>query len=116
MLDLIVAGFALAGFLILLDRQSKRAFEARVQAENDWSAYAVSLNQRLERQETAHREEVQTLCQRIQAPQEAVIQHIQASAGVDESYPLTDAESAEAQERQRVIDEIERRENESLYA
>lgn len=97
MFELIFAGLALAGFLVLLDRKDKRTLET------------------LERDREAHRAEVQTLLQRIQAPEIAVVEHQQATAVDENPYPLTDEESAEAQdERARVIAEIERMENEGV--
>jgi predicted PhzF superfamily epimerase YddE/YHI9 len=64
-----------------------------------------------------HRAEVQTLCQRIQAPEIAVMQHQIETAGPPEvTMPLTDAESAERMDPIRAaVEEIERMENEGAF-
>jgi hypothetical protein len=72
-------------FCVLLDRQAKRAHEERAVREK----YA-------EEERTAHRLEVTILCQRIQAPVEAIVEHQQKQAGRGEAVlPLSDAEAAE---------------------
>jgi hypothetical protein len=90
--------FALAGLiialLVIVDRQGKRHHE-----ENQ-----------------AHRLEVAALCQRLQAPELAVMEHnhaqIAEAPGV--THAMTDEQAAEAEERARVIAEMERIENEAL--
>lgn len=63
----------------------------------------------------AHRAEVAMLCQRIQAPEAAVIEHQQTHVPDENGYPLTDMETAEAQDaRIAAIAEIERMEREGL--
>lgn len=64
-----------------------------------------------------HAQQVSELLQRIQAPQVAVMQHQVEQAGVDETYPLTDEESAEARlERELAIERIERAEREGILS
>lgn len=64
-----------------------------------------------------HRSEVQALCQRLQAPEMAVIQHQQETGGPGEAIlPLTDEESAEQEQQLRdVIQKIEQAEAESTW-
>lgn len=62
------------------------------------AAHELAL-QRLTTQQDAHRQETQRLLQRIQAPQLAAIEHAQANTPPAETaYPLTEGESAEAQD------------------
>jgi hypothetical protein len=56
------------------------------------------LVQSLEHERDAHRQEVQTLLQRIQAPEVAVLQHAQEGTTPEAIWPLSDDESAEAQD------------------
>lgn len=81
-------------------------------------AYIVFLHfsgQRAVSERAAEREERQMLLQRIQAPEVAVVQHQQTTLPDENPYPLSDEESAEAQnERQRMIAELERLENAGL--
>lgn len=66
---------------------------------------------------TDHRAEVQILCQRIQAPEIAVVAHQQDQAGDENPYPLTDEETAQAQQEQaQWIAEVERRANEGVFS
>lgn len=81
------------GLLAVLDRQHSRAHE----------------------QSQAHRLEVAGLCQRIQAPQVAVVDHSQAQhASEGMTHAMTDRQAAEAEEAARVIAEMERVENEAF--
>lgn len=71
----------------------------------------------LERDRVEHRAEIQTLLQRIQAPEAAVFQHATQTAGALENvYPLTETEQAHAQDAhlaaQAVLAEIHGREAE----
>lgn len=61
-----------------------------------------------------HRAEVQALCQRLQAPELAVIAHEQEKAGPDETMPLTDDEIAELQDRELAMERIERMQREGM--
>jgi hypothetical protein len=80
----------IAGFLVLLDRK-----DARGKQERD-----------------ADRKERQTLLQRIQAPEAAVVDHSMRLVPDDPNpYPLSDEELAEQEERARVLQFIERHEN-----
>lgn len=80
---------AIAGFLILLDRNASRA--------------------RLERE--AERTERQVLLQRIQAPEAAVYEHAALDLPADpEPFPMSDEQLAEQEERARVLEFIERHE------
>lgn len=84
-------------------------------------AYLVLLDRNANRRTlelAAERDERAVLLQRIQAPDAAVVEHAQQRAHPDENpYPLTDEESAEAQEeRARFIREIERMENEGILS
>lgn len=67
-------------------------------------------------QADADRREREMLLQRIQAPELAVIQHQQDTAAPDESYPLTDEESARIQEQQLALERIERLEREGVLS
>lgn len=62
----------------------------------------------------AHREDVAQLCQRIQAPDLAVLEHQQQNVPDQPSMPLTDEQIAEQQELASVIAQMERIENEGL--
>jgi hypothetical protein len=79
----------LAGFLVLLDRK-----DARAKLERD-----------------ADRTERQVLLQRIQAPEAATYEHAAQHLPQDPSgLPMSDEQLAEAEERQRMLDMIERAE------
>lgn len=104
MVELVFASLVIAGFLLLSDRKDKRATE-----------HTQALIDRMREQDTVHRTEVQSLLQRIQAPEIAVMQHQMQNLPDENPYPLTDEESAEAQnERQRMIAELERIETAGL--
>lgn len=80
---------AIAGFLVLLDRNASRA--------------------KLERDH--ERSERQVLLQRIQAPDAAVYEHATRDLPADpESFPMSDEQLAEQEERARVLEFIERHE------
>jgi hypothetical protein len=84
-IELALLGLTITGFLVLLDRRDKRAHEDR----------------------QAHRLEVAGLCQRIQAPQVAAMDHSQGQQleppGV--SHPLLD-ETAAKEEQARFAQEL----------
>jgi hypothetical protein len=78
-----------AGFLVLLDRRDARLTEER---DRD-------------------REERQVLLQRIQAPESATYEHaVQQMPPDPEPYPMSDEQLAEAEERRRVLQFIDRHE------
>lgn len=80
---------AITGFLVLLDRK-----DARAKLERD-----------------ADRQERQVLLQRIQAPEAAVYEHaIQNQPEDRDPFPMSDEQLAEQEERNRVIQFIERHE------
>lgn len=130
-LTIALAAVSLAAFLAL-DRHAKRAHaeheayraEAAARANKQSFAHAehVATIERLEaahrtellRVFAEHRSEVQALCQRIQAPEFAVIQHQQEHAGLDETQPLTDEEVAELQDRELALERIERMQREGM--
>lgn len=108
---LILTGLTIVAFVVLLDRHSHRAWRER---ENDRQERA-RLTNLTDQQATAHRAELQTLLQRIQAPDVAVVQHQQADATDDKSYPLNEQEQAEAQDALRVaVAQIEAMEREGV--
>lgn len=122
---------ALAAFYVV-DRQAKRsaaeheAYRAEAAARANKQSFAhaehVATIERLEaahrvellRVFAEHRAEVQSLCQRIQAPEFAVVQHQQEHAGPDETQPLTDEEVAELQDRELALERIERMQREGM--
>jgi HAMP domain-containing protein len=68
----------------------------------------------------AHRDETQKLLQRIQAPQQAVLEHAVAGAGaVTDGRPLTEVESAQASDErlkmQMLVAQVEAMENDPAY-
>lgn len=63
----------------------------------------------------AHRLEVAALCQRVQAPEVAVMEHSQQGMPVPGvTHALSDEQAAEQEEMARVIAEMEQAENEAL--
>lgn len=62
----------------------------------------------------AHREDVARLCQRIQAPELAVIEHQSQGPKEPDSMPLTDEQLARQQEEAEFIARVERMENEQI--
>lgn len=123
---MILLGLALAGFLMVLDRRDKRSTEALGRLtdllEREAKAYREASQQQtaafmaaIERERDAKRDEIQMLCQRIQAPQSAVIEHQIANAPEANPYPLSEEESVQAQdEKLRAIAEIERLERDGF--
>lgn len=113
-------------YLLLLDRRDKRhttsldALNGLI--EREARAYREAQQQQtiaflsvIERERDAKRDELQMLCQRIQAPEIAVIQHQQQGVPDENPYPLTEEESVEAQEeKMRLIAEIERMERDGV--
>jgi rubrerythrin len=103
---------ALALFLVI-DRKDKRSQETMQTLLSASRLEVAGIVERLANQAEMHREEVQTLCQRIQAPEVAVMQHQIDTAGPPEAtMPLTDEESAsrysaELLQRIREIEEAE---------
>jgi hypothetical protein len=115
---ILTLGYLPAGWLVLRylrerdqsDRLERAALEATHQSVvRDLLAQAAG-----DRDE--HRKQIAGLCQRIQAPEVAVIQHQAETAGPGEAiYPLTDEQSAEQQNAlQAAIAEIERIEAEGV--
>jgi hypothetical protein len=75
----------------------------------------------LERDRDARRDEIQTLLQRIQAPQQAVLEHAVRHAGPPpDGSPRSERESAEASDEQLrarlMVEEIEALERDQLRA
>jgi hypothetical protein len=64
----------------------------------------------------AYREDVAQLCQRIQAPELAVVEHQQGRVREPDSHPLTDEQIAEQQEAAELIARMERVENEGVLS
>jgi DNA-nicking Smr family endonuclease len=64
----------------------------------------------------AHMTERAALLQRIQAPDVAVVQYQQDMATPDESYPLSDEETARIQEQQLALERLERMEREGVLS
>ena len=128
MFELIFVGLITAACFLLLDRKDKRNDESLRAAQLEHDRAVTELIRRGQGIEAAHRteliavfaahrDEVQILLQRIQAPEYAVVEHQQAKADDESPYPLTDEESAEAQdERARMIATLERMENEGILA
>jgi hypothetical protein len=65
----------------------------------------------LDRKDARERAERQTLLQRIQAPEAAVVEHQVRHAEPDEPYPLTDEEAAE--EMRQTVERLEKIEAEA---
>ena len=104
MIELALIGLTITGFLVLLDRKDHR-FHRLLQEKDE----------RAQEREREHRAEVAQLLQRIQAPEVAVVEHNQAQQlAPTVLHALTDEQAAEAEERARVIAEMERIENEAL--
>jgi hypothetical protein len=117
----LIAALALTviGFLILADRQATRDQTERAQCMHD-AFHAVTDAHNQHRQDMldmagAHRREVQTLLQRIQAPEHAVVEHAQAHIQDEQPYPLSDEQSVEAQrERELALERMEQFEREGI--
>jgi hypothetical protein len=129
---LICLVFVNVAYLIARDRDAKRNM---AQAETDrleraavldaHRADVTALREQAEREAVAHREElvrvftdhraeVQALCQRLQAPELAVIAHQQEASTPDEEMPLTDDQVAELQDRELALERIERMQREGM--
>jgi hypothetical protein len=102
------------GFLVVLERQNKRHAQALEAERTEVSLLHVAHRQELVRLFQAHREDVQVLCQRIQAPELAAVEHQQGRVMEPDSHPLTDAQIAEQQEAAALIAQMERIENEGI--
>jgi hypothetical protein len=99
-----------------LARSSERFLDALTTSSDRNQANTEAVMAQLAATHAAHREEVQGLLQRIQAPELAVIQYQQDTASSDESYPLTDEETARIQEEQLALERIERMEREGVLS
>lgn len=101
------------------DRETTAAVE-RLAALADPQAVAVRLVETVEREREARRDEIQTLLQRIQAPERAVIEHGEKHAPDDgaATYPLSEEETVQAQDARlqalTAIEQLEREEAGSL--
>lgn len=115
MIELALIGLTICGFLLVLDRKDQRQ-----QAETSHLLERLEALVETHRAElvgvfASHREEVAVLCQRIQAPEVAVIEHNQAQQEPPTvQHAMTDEQAAEREEMARVIAEMERIENEAL--
>jgi hypothetical protein len=87
------------------DRDARRLHEAT-------ASHARSLHE----MSAAHMTERGGLLQRIQAPELAVVQYQQDMATPDESYPLSDEETARIQEQQLALERLERLEREGVLS
>lgn len=96
------------------DERTREARE-RAMTEARHAAQLEHLVSQIREAQASRADEIQSLLQRIQAPEVAVIQHQQESAGPDNVYPLTEEESAEAhQALNAALAEIERTEREGV--
>lgn len=124
MIELGLLCLIVVAFLVDRDRRDKRAHEQLLAHRLE----TAGLTDRLGKQAAAHRAdmarlfddhraEVAQLCQRIQAPEHAIVEHAQQNAPDDRVWPLTDQEAAE--ERDKVaaaVAEIERMEREGVMS
>jgi hypothetical protein len=103
----------LIAVLVFTDRVARRALEQCRAAELERVGADGAHAALLERLLAAHRDQVGVLCQRIQAPLAAVAEHHAAVSPEEKPNPLpmTDAEMAEAGERERLIKWMEDKEN-----
>lgn len=90
----VIFGLILAAVLLDRHQAAVRACEQLTEAR----AFAATLAAQMGREHVAHRDEVQTLLQRIQAPEVAVIQHAQDDTPTTATYPLDETEQAQAQD------------------
>jgi signal transduction histidine kinase len=107
--------------VFLIEMQGRRAEASRQshaeelkEARTELALLHVAHAQQMHKLFEAHREDVANLCQRIQAPEAAVIEHQQHNVPDLPSMPLTDEQIAEQQELASVIERMERIENEGL--
>jgi hypothetical protein len=110
----LVTALIVIGFLVLLERQNKRHALALREERTEVSLLHVAHREELVRLFTAHREDVAGLCQRIQAPELAVVEHQQGRVKEPDSYPLTDEQIAEQQQTAALIARMEQIENEGI--
>lgn len=114
-IELALIGLTITGFLLVLDRKDQRQQAETSRLLERFEALVEAHRVELVGVFASHREEVAVLCQRIQAPEVAVIEHNQAQqAPPSVQHAMTDEQAAEAEERARVIAEMERLENEAL--
>lgn len=113
--------FALCAALVIVflaalysqDRAHKRATEAHEAVIASYRVEIAHLAERVSQERKEHRAEIQMLCQRIQAPEVAVMQHqIETAGPPEQTYPLNDTEAAKRQEQEVLarIAEMENRE------
>lgn len=112
----IALGLTIVTFYILLDRKDKRWTDALDSLVTSHRLNVIALMDRQAKEREEHRLEVQIMCNRLQAPQQAVMQSIVEQAGPDETRPLTDAEAAEEKDRALAIERIEALEREGMRA
>lgn len=110
----LVTALIVIGFLVLLERQNKRHDLALKAERTEVGLLNVAHREELMRVFEAHREDVSVLCQRIQAPELAVVEHQQGRVREPDSHPLTDEQIAQEQEAAELIARMERIENEGI--
>jgi hypothetical protein len=106
-------GLMYAVFVVVREREAIRHAEELKAERTEISLLHVAHREQLDRLLSAHREDVQALCQRIQAPEIAVLEHQQANATEPDSMPLTDEQLAAQQEQAAFIQRLEQFENEN---
>lgn len=114
----------LAVMWFMLRLQRERSGElVRVAIDSNARAheYAQRLAELVEHERDARRDEIQMLLQRIQAPQQAVIDHaVRQTIPDPDGRPRTEEESARASDErvalQQVVEEVERIEREAQEA
>lgn len=107
----IALGVTIVAFLVLLDRKDKRATAAMSELVREQRLNVIALMDRQAREREDHRREIQILCNRLQAPQQAVMQSVVEQAGEERVEPLSDEEMAE---RELMLERIEQMEREGL--
>lgn len=123
---LLALGYLPAFVFVLRHLQARDALERDERARDARERDAVTcrhaqqveqLVSQITAAQQARADEIAALLQRIQAPEIAVIQHQQDTATPDQSWPLSDEESArEAEARALAIEHIERMEREGVMA
>ena len=104
-----VATACLIWVLAKAERAEREELRVEIRmAQTEITSLVRAHAEQLERITEAHRKEVATLCQRIQAPQVAVAQHLPADLPPDPSQPHLDDDDAlyELHKRERELDDF----------
>lgn len=116
---LLAAGYPIivVAFLRYLKARDVQDRLERVAANSSHDVQVAALRDEVRAAYASRSDEIATLLQRIQAPEQAVIQHQVETAGPGEAIlPLSDEEAAEREQQLRdVIERIEAAENEGVF-